>query len=267
MYVNKLPADTFTFDHVYMTVDSTRVRLLVGDPDTKFPLASVTKAIAAWSVLVAVSEGRIGLDDPAGPEGSTFRHLLAHAAGLPMEKGAPIARPGSRRIYTNYGFEVLGEELADRVGMPIQDWIKESVLEPLGMEDTRINGSIAHSGRATADDIARLALELLNPTLVDRELAVEATRPAFVELTGILPGYGKQQENWWGLGFEMKGAKEPHWLGETFSARTYGHFGQSGSFLWIDPEIRKAGVFLGAEKFSETHKALWPALTDQMRMI
>jgi CubicO group peptidase (beta-lactamase class C family) len=42
--------------------------------------------------------------------------------------------------------------------------------------------------------------------------------------------------NDWGLGFELRDTKEPHWTGTRNSPRTYGHFGGSGSFLWLDPE-------------------------------
>ena len=60
----------------------------------RFPWASVTKLATAVAMLVAAEEGIVDLDEPAGPPGSTFRHLLAHASGLPFDHGAPIARPG-----------------------------------------------------------------------------------------------------------------------------------------------------------------------------
>ncbi len=52
----------------------------------------------------------------------------------------------------------------------------------------------------------------------------------------MLPGFGVQRPNDWGLGFEIRDAKSPHWTGSANSGRTYGHFGQSGTFIWVDPD-------------------------------
>ena len=65
-----------------------------GDRDRVFRWASVTKLVTALATLVAAEEGAIDLDEPAGPEGSTVRHLLAHASGLPFE-------PGCLRFFEN----------------------------------------------------------------------------------------------------------------------------------------------------------------------
>src|SRR5438034_4021401 len=89
-----------------------------GDEARTFPWASVTKLVTALTVLVAAEEGTLDPDEPAGPEGSTVRHLLAHASGLPFEGEQPISRPGERRIYSNTGFEVLGKHLESRAEMP-----------------------------------------------------------------------------------------------------------------------------------------------------
>ena len=79
--------------------------------------ASVTKLVTTLAALIAAEEGVIDLDEPAGPEGSTVRHLLAHASGLPFEPGAPAGRPGQRRVYSNVGFETLAEHIAARAPM------------------------------------------------------------------------------------------------------------------------------------------------------
>ncbi len=96
-----------------------------------FPLASVTKPIVAWSVLVAVERGLISLDDPAGPEGATVRHLLAHASGLPFEGRRPVAAPEKRRIYSNEGFDILGEVVEAATGVGVAQWVRQTVFEPL----------------------------------------------------------------------------------------------------------------------------------------
>ncbi|MDR6939710.1 serine hydrolase domain-containing protein [Arcanobacterium hippocoleae] len=243
------------------------LQLLVGDPDETFALASVTKPIAAYAVLTGIENGDFQLDEAAGPEKSTLLHLLAHASGLPSTPGAAIAQPGKRRIYSNYGFDVLAQWVEERTGETAAHYIKRRVLQPLGMDTTEISGSIADSGRSTLDSLLRFAGELLAPTLISRELMSTATIPAFDGIPGILPGYGRQKNNTWGLGFEIRSKKTPHWLAPEFSPDTFGHFGQSGSFLWVDPQIGKAGVFLGAQRFGQTHLALWPELTAQMRAL
>ena len=62
----------------------------------------------------------------------------------------------------------------------------------------------------------------------------------------------------------MRGAKSPHWTGAGNSERTFGHFGQSGSFIWVDPVAERQAVFLGAEPFGQIHRKTWPALGDQI---
>ncbi len=78
-------------------------------------------------------EGTVDLDEPAGPPGSTLRHLLAHASGLPFEDGPPLAPPGRRRIYSNVGIEAAAELVAARAEMPFADYLRAAVLEPLAL--------------------------------------------------------------------------------------------------------------------------------------
>ncbi len=69
---------------------------------------------------------------PAGPPGSTVRHLLAHTSGLGPEGGPALAAPGHRRIYSNAGYRVLADLLADRAGLPFGEYLAEGVLGPAG---------------------------------------------------------------------------------------------------------------------------------------
>jgi CubicO group peptidase (beta-lactamase class C family) len=233
-----------------------------GDTEREFKLASVTKPLAAYAVLVAVEEGAIEWDMPAGPEGSTVRHLAAHTSGLSFSDGVQQAKPGTRRIYSNVGFEVLGETVSEAAGIPFDRYLHEAVLAPLGMADTRLDGSPAAGGVSTAADMAKFATELLSPTIVDRKTLDEATTVAFPGLDGILPGYGRQKPNDWGLGFEIRDGKAPHWTGANSSPRTFGHFGQSGTFLWVDPDARAACVALTDRNFSRWSVEAWPRYTD-----
>jgi CubicO group peptidase (beta-lactamase class C family) len=68
--------------------------------------------------------------------------------------------------------------------------------------------------------------------------------------------------NDWGLGFEIRSEKTPHWTGRSNSPSTYGHFGQSGTFLWIDPRARLGLVALTDRDFDEWARTAWPALSD-----
>src|SRR5207302_3053872 len=101
-----------------------------GPRDVELRWASVTKLAVALAVLIAAEEAIVDLDEPAGPEGSTVRHLLAHASGLPFEGPTPIAKPGQRRIYSNTGYEALGEHLARKAAMRFDEYLSGAVLEP-----------------------------------------------------------------------------------------------------------------------------------------
>ena len=234
-----------------------------GPRDQVFRWASVTKLATALAVLVAAEEGSVDLDQPAGPEGSTVRHLLAHASGLPFDAGtrAPIAAPGERRIYSNAGFEVLGEVVAASAEMPFAEYLAAAVLRPLGM-DAELRGSPAADVQGTLADLLRLGAELQRPRLVAPETLGEATSVQFAGLGGVLPDFGRMEPNDWGLGFELRDAKEPHWTGTRNSPRTFGHFGGSGTFLWVDPEAEVAVACLTDLEFGPWAKEAWPRLSD-----
>jgi CubicO group peptidase (beta-lactamase class C family) len=239
-----------------------RVAGVRGPAGQRFALASVTKPLAAYAVLVAVEEGATELDEPAGPPGSTVRHLLAHTSGLAFDEHRVMAEPGTRRLYSNAGFEVLGEHLTKATGMPFADYLREAVLEPLGMASTELAGSPAKDGVSTVTDLAAFAAELQAPRLLARETLDEATSVVFPGLSGVLPGYGHQKPNDWGLGFSIRDHKSPHWTGAASSPRTFGHFGQSGTFLWVDPEAGAACVALTDRPFGPWAVQAWPPFTD-----
>jgi CubicO group peptidase (beta-lactamase class C family) len=233
-----------------------------GEVARAFPLASVTKPLTAYAALVACEEGVFELDDPAGPEGSTVRHLLAHASGLAFDEHRVTAAPGTRRLYSNAGFEVLAGTLAKAAGIPFGEYLRQAVLEPLGMAGTSLPGSPAAGGVSTAADLLRFAAELQAPRLLHPSTVAAATTVAFPGLKGVLPGYGHQNPNDWGLGFEIRARKSPHWTGAASSPATFGHFGQSGTFLWVDPAAGAACVVLTDRDFGEWAHPRWPELTD-----
>jgi CubicO group peptidase (beta-lactamase class C family) len=242
----------------------TRVRGIVamrGDARRAVPLASVSKPVTALALLVAAEEGVVDLDEPAGPPGSTVRHLLAHASGLPFEGTKPIALPGRRRIYSNEGFRVLGEHLADRAQMPFAVYVRAAVCAPLGigLDPEGHPGSGMH---ACLEDVLALGRELLTPTLIASETHAEMTSVQFPGLDGVLPEFGRFSPLDWGLGVEIKGSKAPHWSGSRTSSRTVGHFGGAGTFLWVDLEAGVACACLTDRRFGDWAKSAWPQLSD-----
>jgi CubicO group peptidase (beta-lactamase class C family) len=232
-----------------------------GPRDVELPWASVTKLLTGLALLVAVEEGTVDLDEPAGPPGATLRHLLAHASGLPVDGGEPLTAPGRRRIYSNTGIEAAARLLAERAEMPFADYFAEAVVRPLGLAG-RLGGSPAHGYSGPLDDLLAVGRELLEPTLVAAETLAEATAVQFPGLSGVLPGLGRMEPNDWGLTFELRDAKSPHWTGGRNSGRTFGHFGATGTFLWVDPEARLACGVLTARPFGDWAKDAWPALSD-----
>lgn len=205
-----------------------------GPTDRTFSLASVSKVIAAIAVQVAVEEGSVQLDDPAGPDGSTVRHLLAHASGLGPD-GAVLEPPGRRRIYSNAGFEQLADHVAGRTGMAFDEYVRLGLVDPLGLGRADVAGSPAHGYESSVDDLVVLLRAVVGGRLLAEETVAAMTEPAFPDLAGVLPGYGKQEPNPWGLGVEIRGEKAPHWTADANSPTTWGHFGQTGTFVWFDP--------------------------------
>jgi len=238
-----------------------------GDTERQFALASVTKPLVARAAQVAIEEGAVDLETAAGPPGSTVRHLLAHASGLAMHSEQTLAKPGSRRMYSNYGFAVLAETVQRASGIEFGRYLTEAVFEPLGMTATRLDGGAQAAGfgaTSTVADLAAFAGELLCPATVSAQMHAEATTVQFPGLDGVLPGYGVQRPNDWGLGFEIRDAKSPHWTGAHNSPGSYGHFGQSGTFIWADPQAQLALVLLTDRDFGDWALPVWPALSDSV---
>lgn len=233
-----------------------------GDCDRPFRWASVTKLVTALAVLDAVEDGAVDLDEPAGPPGATIRHLLGHASGLPFEGASVLARPGTRRIYSNPGFDLLGATLAQRDGVPEPDVLSNRVLAPLGMTGTVLVTRASEGLHGPLRDLAALGRELLRPTLVTRATVDRATTVAFPGLAGVLPGVGPFDPLDWGLGFELRDGKAPHWTGSRNSPRTFGHFGGTGGFLWVDPVLDRALAVLTDRDYAPWALAAWPPFSD-----
>jgi CubicO group peptidase (beta-lactamase class C family) len=259
------------------------------EEDDRFPIASVTKLHTSLAALAAVEAGRIGLDDDvplpddlparrmeavAGAGSVTLRHLLAHAGGLPQEDGGALQPPGERRIYSNPGFRLLARALERAVAVPFADWLDRSVLRPLALTRTELDGWSGVPGDPAAGIVCTLPeLALLAGCLLDRgapvigpELFAEAVQVQFPGLAGVVPGLGRFDPCDWGLGVELKDGKAPHWMGAQRAPSSFGHFGASGCFLWVDPEAGVAAAAATDRPFADGGWALraWPAWSDQV---
>ncbi len=242
-----------------------------GASDQLFRLASISKTITSWAALVAVEEGIIGLDTVVAPEvnDATLRHLLAHAGGYGFDGPDPIAPIERRRIYSNTGIEVAASAVAAAAEMPFDEYLRLGVLEPLGMTATELRGSPAHAMWSSVDDVTAFIREVMSPSLLSEPMRAAAVRPHFASLGGIVPGVGRFDTCPWGLGFEVRGDKSPHWTGSRNSTATYGHFGGSGTFMWIDPESvpgHTVGVVALTDRAFDEWSAealrVWPELSD-----
>lgn len=150
---------------------ATKARVTV---DTVFRIASMTKSFTALCILKLRDEGKLSLDDPAErwvPELKTLRyptsdaprltirHLMTHAAGFPEDNpwgdqqlaasegdftrmlatGIPFSTaPGTAYEYSNYGFAILGRIVSRVSGMPYAQYVKRSILDPLGLTATTL---------------------------------------------------------------------------------------------------------------------------------
>jgi CubicO group peptidase (beta-lactamase class C family) len=162
------------------------------------------------------------------------------------------------------GFEILAELVGRRAGMAFEAYLAAGVTEPLGMGRTGLGAgaSPAWGASGPVEDLGRLAGELLRPRLISSETLERARRVAFPGLAGVVPGVGWFEHCDWGLGFEVRDGKRPHWTGASTSPETFGHFGRSGGFCWVDPVAEVACVGLTDRPFGRWALEAWPRLAD-----
>jgi CubicO group peptidase (beta-lactamase class C family) len=83
----------------------------------------------------------------------------------------------------------------------------------------------------------------------------------FPGLAGVLPDYGRFDPLDWGLGVQLN-TRPSTWMGTLTSPRTFGHFGGSGTFLWVDPDAKIVCAALTTREFGDWAKDAWPRLSD-----
>lgn len=233
-----------------------------GDQDFRQRIASLSKPLSAWATLIAVEEGSVALDDPVGQEGCTLRHLLSHTGGYPFSGDHPVGKPGVKRIYSNTGYDMVAAHVAAATGMEFGEYMREAVFAPLGMSSTALQGSCAKDVFSTARDMAAFLREMRAPTLIAPETHVDAVTTVFPGTAGQVPGIGTFDDCSFGLGFEIKAHKTPHWTAPSGSSATYGHFGGVGTFIWYDPIADIGCVMLAEREFDEWGMESWPGFNE-----
>ncbi|MGD9792465.1 MAG: serine hydrolase domain-containing protein [Acidimicrobiia bacterium] len=233
-----------------------------GDQRSVIRLASVTKALVSMSTWVAIEEGSARLDDRVGPPGSTLHHLLSHCSGLNFDDGQVITRPGTRRIYSNTGWDLAAAHLAEMTGIATSTYLHEAVFAPLGMSSTVLHGSPSKDVHGCCADLEQVCIELLHPTLVSPSTIADATTTQFPGLSGILPGVGRFDPLDWGLGVQVNWSASMPWAATHLSARSFGHFGATGTFLWVDPMAGVAVACLTGTEFGPWALEHWPVFGD-----
>ena len=252
----------FGFEAAAIVLGPEGERARRGDVERVRPWRSVTKTLTGCGAVLAVQEGRAALEDPAGPPGATLRHLLSHASGCFYDSERTLQAPGLRRHYSNYGIDEAARHLERALGRDYGDWIQERIAQRLGMEGLVWDGSASVGAHGPLTDLALFAAELLRPTLLEERWHAELTGVQFPELVGIMPGFGKQTPNPFGLGIEVRGTKSPHWTGTGNSPATVGHFGMRGTAFWVDPAADLALVVGTSHDFCDAHREVMPRLAD-----
>ena len=233
-----------------------------GDTSMVFRLASISKVMTAWAALIALEDGSVSLEDPVGQDGCTLRHLLSHAGGYGFSNSDALISPGRKRVYSNSGYEMIAQHVDTATQFEFADFLREAVFAPLAMASAYLDGSAAKDVFSNIDDMAKFLAEMRRPTLIARDTFLEATSSQYPDLDGVVPGFGRYDPCSWGLGPELRADKTPHWTATRNSSSTYGHFGGSGTFAWVDPVANVACCALTDLAFDAWAREAWPVFGD-----
>jgi CubicO group peptidase (beta-lactamase class C family) len=258
-----------------------------------FDVASMTKVmVSAPSIMLLVEEGKISLSDEVAeyiPEFNrrgkgkiTILHLLTHYSGLrpdldlkPKWEGyeraielacreRPVDPPGTRFIYSDINYFVLGDLVRRIAGCPLDEFARDRIFTPLGMNDTgfrpgkekakrivptgirngevvrgevhdptsfRMGGVAGHAGLfTTVDDTAIWAQMILNGGVYE---GTRVLSPLTVERM-TTPHASRGEADWRGLGFDIQ-TRFSSARGDLFPVGSFGHTGFTGTSMWIDP--------------------------------
>lgn len=277
--------------------------------DTIFDAASLTKVLATTSCAMRlVEQGKLRIDDPVvrylpefegGKSDITVRNLMTHFSGLrpdldlkPKWSGyqtgisralseKPTTPPGTRFVYSDINFILLGEIVHRLSGKTLAEFAHEEIFEPLGMHETmfqppaslkpriapteidpetgqplrgvvhddtsRYMGGIAgHAGLfTTAADMSQFAEMMIElGSLADPATGkvVRIFKPQTVKKF-TEPGSPSDQPVMRALGWDVDSPFSNN-RGELFPLGSFGHTGFTGTSLWIDPTSRTYLIFL-----------------------
>lgn len=268
-------------------------------------LCSLDEPVRRWVPDFAGSERReIGLrellshtsgmpkDDPAELElwarEASFAEIAASCSALPL-----VEQPGTRVTYSNAAYWVAGAALSTIVGAAFPDALREWVIEPAGLRNTFINppaevypriarrygrtkivnapygrrlGSPAGGLFASVRDLARFAGSFNRATgLISPGALSVMTSDQTGGLAGGIDGLMTWPRCAWGIGWEVRCDKRPHWTGGLTSPRTVCHIGQGGGLVWFDPDSGLSVAILANRDLSTgwaTDPARWARLND-----
>ncbi len=282
----------------YGQIEPSRVGMTT---DTVFDLASLTKPIAtATSVMILAERGKLRLEDRVaehipefgrnGKENVTIFQLLTHQGGMIADNSLadyadgpekawqrifalkPRATPGSKFVYSDVGYLVLGELVRRISGKNLHEFSRREIFRPLGMSETGylppdrlrrraaptekrdgawikgqvhdprahlLGGVAGHAGLfSTAEDLAVFARMMLGGgSLGDVRVLRQETVAAMTRPNQVSSGLR-------GLGWDIKTGYSSN-RGRSFSSRAFGHGGFTGTAIWMDPELELFVIFLG----------------------
>lgn len=284
-------------------------------PHTRFLTFSITKVVTAACILKLHDHGFLDIDKPVasywpefsskGKEAVTVRQVLLHQSGFSNKRivnqmlhitnwqkltrdiagQKPEFEPGSKSVYQllNFGF-ILGELVNRITGIPIDQYLSEQFIAPMGLDDT--------SMRYRYED-QQLNAELSSSTLQDKILVrafnSKKVRKALIPAASLystardlavffqmLLNYGRYGDIQYlenetvssatslnfegydhslgriirfGQGFFLGGEHQlhselPDGMGKGSSRDTFGHYGQRTSVVWADRRTQTVMAFL-----------------------
>lgn len=291
--------DTYVRGYGWRAIDPQRE---VVTTDTIYDAASLTKVIATTpSILILMERGLLQLNDPVkrfipefsggGKENVTIRHLMTHVSGLRSGLGATpawtgydtaikracnetlINEPGTKFLYSDINFILLGEIVRRASGMSLNQFVEAEIYKPLKMVDTgylpgpeklsriapteviegkalrgvvhdptsrKMGGVAGHAGLfTTAKDLARYARMILNGGTLE---GVRILKTETIQIMENVHTPSKVAERR-GLGWDID-SPYASLRGNVFPIGSFGHTGWTGTCLWIDPYSRTFWIFV-----------------------
>jgi CubicO group peptidase (beta-lactamase class C family) len=282
-------------------------------PDSIFLVASITKPVVVSAVMLLAERGELLLDEPAssfvpefsvnGKEAITLRHLMTHTSGLPdmlpenqalREAHAPMEEfirricdltpdfpAGTGIQYQSAGIAILGEIVQRVSGLPLRDFLRQEIFDPLGMHDTALGvvglpkdrlsqvnvlteqigtdwgwnsdywrtlGAAWGGMFSTVGDLTHYLQAILNGGELDGvRVFSRATVAAMLrDQTTPMPGIPAEQKavHGWGLGWRLAPATGWRYFGDLLTPGSFGHGGATGTVCWADPAQETTFVLL-----------------------